>query len=367
MAKKNKVFSSLVLNPVSKVYGMVTDMRNRLFDMGILKQQEFDIPVVVIGNIAIGGTGKTPHTEYIIDSLRYSFRIGVLSRGYRRRTKGFLHASDRTGPNDIGDEPYQIYRKYGKDVTVGVCEDRCQGIEELRNIDPSVNLILLDDAFQHRYVKPSVAIVLTEFNRPAFNDRMLPLGRLRESTFAFNRADIVIVTKCPEDLKPIECRAFTKRLDLYPYQKLFFSRFVYGHLVSVFPDDVTYIPYLNWLTEDDTILAISGIANPKPFIRYLRTFKARIKVKVFSDHHNFSYRDIDRILERFEAMPGKKKYIITTEKDAVKLACHPHYPQALKAHTFYLPVKVQFTQQQGNVSFDETLRKLIADGNSTSQ
>lgn len=341
---------------------MVTNVRNRMFDMGILKQQEFDIPVVVIGNIAIGGTGKTPHTEYIIDSLRYSFRIGVLSRGYRRRTKGFVLANRHTGPADIGDEPYQIYRKYGKDVAVAVCESRCHGIEELRRIDPSINLILLDDAFQHRYVKPTVAIILTEFNRPAFNDKMLPLGRLRESTFAFNRADIVIVTKCPEDLKPIEFRAFTKRLDLYPYQKLFFSRFAYGHLISVFPDDVTYIPYLNWLTEEDTILAVSGIANPKPFIRYLRTFKARVKVKVFSDHHNFSSRDIDSIYERFKSMPGKRKYIITTEKDAVKLACHPHYPHTLKPYTFYLPIKVQFTHQQGNASFDETLRKLIADG-----
>lgn len=363
--KNNRLFASLVLNPVSKIYGMVTNVRNRMFDMGILKQQEFDIPVVVIGNIAIGGTGKTPHTEYVIDSLRYSFRIGVLSRGYRRRTKGFVLATDRTGPAEIGDESYQIYRKYGKDVTVGVCEDRCHGIEELRRIDPSINLILLDDAFQHRYVKPSVAVVLTEFNRPAFNDRMLPLGRLRESTFAFNRADIVIVTKCPDDLKPIECRAFTKRLDLYPYQKLFFSRFAYGQLVSVFPDDVTYIPYLNWLTDEDSILAVSGIANPKPFVRYLRTFRAKVKVRIFSDHHNFSSRDIDKIRERFKAMPGKKKYIITTEKDAVKLACHPGYPQELKALTFYLPVKVQFTQQPGNATFDDTLRKLIAESRSS--
>jgi tetraacyldisaccharide 4'-kinase len=338
--------------------------RNKMFDLGILKQQEFDIPVVVVGNIAVGGTGKTPHTEYIIDTLRYSFHIGVVSRGYRRKTKGFVLATKHTGPAEIGDEPYQIYRKYGNDITIGVCEDRCRGIEELRQKDPTINLILLDDAFQHRYVKPSVSIVLTEFGRPAFDDHLLPLGRLRESMFALNRADIVVVTKCPDDMKPIECRSFTKRLDLYPYQKLFFSRFIYGPLVSVFPDEVTYIPYLNWLNEDDTILAIAGIANPRPFVKYLRAFRAKVKVKVFSDHHDFTTHDIERIYNRFKALPGQRKYIITTEKDAVKLACNRNYPQSLKTRTFYIPIKVQFTNQQGNTSFEESLRRLITEGHS---
>ena len=185
MSKKkrvNPILSTLLLKPLSLAYGAVTGTRNKMFDFGILAQREFDIPVLVVGNIAAGGTGKTPHTEYLVDLLRYRFNIAVLSRGYNRRTSGFILATPKSTAKDIGDEPYQIYRKFGKDVTVAVCEDRCKGIDELRAIDPSINLVILDDAFQHRYVKPTVAIVLTEHSRPVFSDSVLPAVRLRESS-----------------------------------------------------------------------------------------------------------------------------------------------------------------------------------------
>lgn len=158
---------------------------------------------------------------------------------------------------------------------MAVCEDRCRGIEEMRKIDPSINMILLDDAFQHRYVKPTVSIVLTEFSRPAFQDNLLPLGRLRESTFGFNRADIVVVTKCPVNIKPMEYRIFVKNLNLYPYQKLFFSNFSYGNLMPVFPDENIHPPYLNWLTDQDSILALAGIANPVPFVKHLARIQSQ--------------------------------------------------------------------------------------------
>ena len=261
---RNRFISSCILLPLSKLYGFGVAVRNLMFKWHILKQREFPVPVVVVGNISAGGTGKTPHTEYVLDLLRYKYRIGMISRGYKRHTKGFVLATNRSTPLDIGDEPYQIYQKFGRDVTVAVCEDRCTGIDQLLKLDPRINLIVLDDAFQHRYVKPSVSIVLTEFNNPVFYDKLLPLGRLREPAKAIYRADMVVVTKCPEQLKAIEYRIFKNSLKLFPYQKLFFSRFNYTSLRPLFPDIVSEAPHLSWLTTDDSILVVSGIANPKP-------------------------------------------------------------------------------------------------------
>ncbi len=356
---RNKVIEKLILLPMSKIYGMVTTLRNCFFNWGIFKQRTFDVPIVVVGNIAVGGAGKTPHVEYIIEALRETYRIGVLSRGYKRNTKGFILASQRSTPLDIGDEPYQIYQKYGRDVTVAVCEDRCKGIEEILKINPEINLMLLDDAFQHRYVKPSVAIVLTEFNRPIFFDKMLPLGRLRESTRAIYRADMVLVTKCPERIKPVEYRIFKNHLSLYPYQKLYFSRFHYNTLQPVFPDNARMVPYLEYLSDQDRLLIVSGIANPKPFVRYIKQFKPLVKIQVFPDHHNFTRKDLDLISTRFENIKARNKYIITTEKDAVRLANNPYFPPALRPYTFYLPIKVVFDDDTGD-SFTADLKKLIA-------
>lgn len=199
--KKRPLLHKILLLPLSKIYGMVTSVRNKMFDLGILKQREFDVPVIVVGNLAVGGTGKTPHTEFIISSLRHGYHIGVLSRGYKRGTKGFVLAKRESSPQDIGDEPYQIYRKYGHDVTVAVCEDRCKGINEMLRLDPDINLVILDDAFQHRYVKPAVSIVITEYARPLYLDSMLPYGRLRESVKGLNRADIIIVSKCQKGFR----------------------------------------------------------------------------------------------------------------------------------------------------------------------
>ncbi len=356
--KKNKFISTVLLWPLSRIYGAVVAVRNYLFDWHILKQQEFDVPIIVVGNIAIGGTGKTPHTEYIIEAMRYSYRIGVLSRGYKRKTKGFVLASRSSTPSDIGDEPFQIYRKYTPDIKVAVCENRCEGIQRLLEIDHNINLIVLDDAFQHRYVKPTASIVLTEFKRPVYNDALLPLGRLRESPRALNRADIIVVTKCPDEVKPMDLRIITKNLNLFPYQKLFFSKYVYGNLVPVFPDETNYIPYIDWLTASDSILVISGVANPRPFVRFLKRYKSKVRVMHFPDHHNFTRKDIMMIHEKFEALSGEQKYIITTEKDSVRLACNPYYPHLLKSRTFYLPIKVEF-MTQSNFTFEEELRHLI--------
>ncbi len=360
--RHNKIIDALILKPMSVVYGMVVALRNRLFDWGILKEHEFGVPVVVIGNLAVGGTGKTPHTEYVVSSLMKEYRIAVLSRGYRRRTKGFVLADKRSTPDDIGDEPYQIYQKFGHEIRVAVCEKRTKGINELLRIDPSINLIVLDDAYQHRYVKPKVSVVLTEWNRPVYNDDILPLGRLRESMKGLLRANMVVVTKCPSEIRPMDVRIIYEHLNLFPYQRLYFSHYRYGSLVSVFPDEVRYLPGLDWMSADDGVLILTGIANPRPLIRHIKSKRIRTKVVRFPDHHNFSRRDFDSILKAFKSFDCRNKYIITTEKDAVRIANSPYYPHELKSHTFYLPIKVEFLtpkMPKDALMFDDELRKAI--------
>lgn len=357
---RNKLLSMLLLYPISKIYGVVMAVRNKMFDYGILKQQEFDIPIVVVGNIAMGGTGKTPHVEYIVESLLGKYNIGVLSRGYRRATKGFVLASPQSRPEDIGDESYQIYRKFGPDITVAVCEKRADGIRQMREINPTLNMIILDDAFQHRYVKPSVSVILTEYNRPVFNDKILPYGRLRESARALNRADMVVVTKCPVDMKPMHYRLFEENLKLFPFQKLYFSRYNYGHLVPIFPDEVTDIPALDNLRADNSILVITGVANPKPFVRFLRRNKAKVKLKRFTDHHNFTASDMEEIARLFDELPSANKFIVTTEKDAVRILNNPYFHHRLKKSIFYVPIKVEFIDR-GEAEFTAGIEKTIRD------
>lgn len=223
------------LYPVSWIYGAVVTVRNKLFDWGFLRSKSFDVPVICIGNLSVGGTGKTPHTEYLIKLLRNSYHVAVLSRGYKRHSRGYVLATSQSTARSIGDEPYQMYTKFPS-VTQAVDENRCHGIEQLLAIkEPSVEVVLLDDAFQHRYVKPGLSILLTDYHRLFCDDTLLPAGRLRESVNGKNRAQIVIVTKCPQDIKPIDYNIITKRLNLYPYQQLYFSSFRYGNLQPVFP------------------------------------------------------------------------------------------------------------------------------------
>lgn len=357
----NPIVANLTLRPISWIYGAVTATRNQLFKWGILKQQTFGVPVIVVGNIAVGGTGKTPHTEFVVDIMRHKYNVAVVSRGYKRNTSGFVLASRRSSPFDIGDEPYQIYHKFDGKVPVAVCESRTQGIQKLLSINPKIDLIVLDDAFQHRYVKPTVSIVLTEFNRPAFYDKLLPLGRLREPFSSIYRADMVVVTKCPPDIRPLEYRLFKDRLKLIAYQKLYFSSYVYGELSPVFPDDVDFndIPRMAWLNDNDSILALAGIAHPRPFAKWLRRHKAKVKLKSFPDHHNFQRRDLEAISSLYSQLPGSgRRIIVTTEKDAVRIANNPYYPPELKPVTFYIPIKVKMDEGRSQ-SFSSDLEKLI--------
>ncbi len=359
MITANKILR-ILLTPLSWIYGMITTVRNWMFDNKLLPQESYKIPIVSVGNISVGGTGKTPHTEYIAEMLASSYNTAILSRGYKRKTKGFLIANAQSTPDSVGDEPLQMYHKLGNRVKVAVCESRREGIRELMKAYPNLELILLDDGFQHRYVKPKVSIVLMDYHRPIYEDKLLPLGRLRESAHQINRADMVIVTKCPGGLTPIDYRLVAKKLDLMPFQNLYFSHYNYGGLMPVFPEDSPYMANLGSLTSHDSVLLLTGIANPRYFVRYFRKFACKLKVFHFPDHHNFDRRDLMEIEERFNAMKGERKIIVTTEKDAIRLQYNPYYPNELKKITYYLPIGVSMESALENTDFITDLKKALS-------
>ena len=310
------------LLPLSWFYGLVVGIRNALFEMGILKSHAFDVPVISVGNITVGGTGKTPHVEYLIRLLQDRWQVAVLSRGYKRKTSGFLVADDSTNACDIGDEPFQMKKKFPK-VTVAVDRKRVHGIEELTSSNNNLDVILLDDAFQHRYVKPGINILLVDYHRLIIYDKLLPAGRMREPLTGKNRADIVIVTKCPQDLRPMEFRVITKALDLYPYQHLFFTTLEYGTLSPVFKDmkdqnDQKGLQDLKDLKNQNCLL-LSGIGSPRQLIEDLTPVVKHLEPLTFADHHNFRAKDVERINITFDALPSPK-CIVTTEKDAARIA-----------------------------------------------
>lgn len=349
-----------VLTPFSWLFRAVTEVRNKLFDWGWLKSVSFDVPVVCVGNLSVGGTGKTPHVEYIVGHLMGEYRIGVLSRGYKRKTKGFLLANSKSTPELIGDEPYQIYEKFGKRVRIAVCENRVKGIRRLLEIDPKINLIILDDAFQHRQVTPKVSILLMDYSRPVYDDKVLPLGRLREDKSGINRAEMVVVTKCPDNLPQIQYRILSNNLNLMTFQKLFFSRYKYEELIPVFPDEAPYQVKLDSLTEADSVLIVTGIANPRPLIRLCMGYPVKIKVLHFPDHHNFTQRDLRMIEGKFHSMKGARKIILTTEKDGCRMLHNPYFPVDIKPFCFALPVQVEMIRDwKESKEFLKVLREEI--------
>lgn len=340
-----KIYRSLY--PLSFLYGIGVNFRNKLFDWGILSSRSYDIPVISVGNITVGGTGKTPHTEYLIELLQKEFKVAVLSRGYKRKSRGFLLANIDTPAKMIGDEPYQIKQKFPS-VYMAVDKDRRHGIEQLckEEVAPGTEVILLDDAFQHRYVQPGINILLVDFYRLICNDSLLPAGRLREPERGKSRANIVIITKCPSHIKPMDYRVITKQMNLYPYQKLYFSTFKYGNLTPVFKEYGNTEKALNELTKDEHILLLTGIASPKQLIQDLEQYTSNLKKMTFPDHHDFTKEDMKLLLSQFENMAGKNKIIITTEKDAARLIQHPALDEKLKRVLYSLPIEIEFLQDQ---------------------
>jgi tetraacyldisaccharide 4'-kinase len=347
-----------LLFPLSMVYGFIVSLRNLLFDLKVLKSTEFKFPVISVGNITVGGTGKTPHVEYLISLLSESFRVGMISRGYKRKTKGYVEAGKKTGPDEIGDEPYQIHSKYPK-VKVAVDSKRVRGITMMMEQPEKVNVVILDDAFQHRYVKPGVSILLIDYHHPLHKDCLLPAGNLRESADAIDRANIVIITKVPEHIKPIEKRIWIKQLNLYPYQYLYFTCFKYDNLMPVFSSKRKQVSLEELRNSDTSVLLVAGIADPTTFREAIGKYNVKLTTLFYPDHHDFSEQDLSEIRIKSDAMEGKIKLIITTEKDAVKIRPFDIEDKSFKDRVYYLPIKVMFTDG-AHEEFDRNITEYVS-------
>ena len=338
------------LLPLSWIYGLAVKVRNFFFDYGILKSRSFSVPVISVGNITVGGTGKTPHVEYLVRLLSPAFNVAVLSRGYKRKKKGFIIADDTSKARDIGDEPYQMKCKF-PNVTVAVDKKRVHGIGQLTTLIDELDIVLLDDAYQHRYVKPGVNILLVDYHRMIMHDKLLPAGRLREPEKGKSRADIVIVTKCPRDMKPMEFRVITKAMGLFPFQNLFFTMLDYGEPQPLFPEAPAWQGPLGAVPN---VLLLTGIAQPRQLQEDLAPLIPNITLLSFPDHHDFRWKDVERIASLFLSMPSPK-VIITTEKDAARLVNMKALDEDVKKSTYVLPVHVRFMQQQQEEQFNEII------------
>jgi tetraacyldisaccharide 4'-kinase len=333
---------NIFLYPVSLIYGLITAIRNFLYDTGIFQSTSFPIPVICVGNITVGGTGKTPHTEYLVDLLCKNHRVAVLSRGYKRKTSDFRIASLSSGVTEIGDEPMQIFRKF-PDILVAVDRKRVNGVRRIMEMAPGTDLIILDDAFQHRSIRPGFSILLSDFERPFIRDHMLPFGNLREDKSNMRRADIILITKCPKNLNPIQRRLILKETGKAPYQNLFFTSFSYRAPLPVFFTLSNGAKDLDLTKCHDTgIVLVTGIANPKPLKDYLHKFFGEITELIYPDHYSFKDKDLSSITNAYNNLRSPSKYLITTEKDAIRLREFTDLEEPVRSSFFYIPVGIHF-------------------------
>ena len=309
----------IILFPIVPIYFLVTWLRNVLYDKGFKDSKAFDFPVICVGNLSTGGTGKTPMIEYLIRLLSTEMRVATLSRGYKRVSNGFVLADKDANVDTIGDEPFQFYNKFN-DITVAVDENRQHGIEKLRTTDPQPKVILLDDAYQHRKVKAGFSILLTAYNNLYYKDIVLPTGNLREPKIGANRADIIVVTKCPNNLGIVEKEKITKRIALKEYQHLFFSTIAYGKNAKSTDKEID-------LVDLPKFTLVTGIANAKPLVNFLNDKFLEFEHLEFGDHYNFTIKDVE-VLE-------KKDFILTTEKDYMRL----FKEEMLRHKLFYIPIE----------------------------
>jgi tetraacyldisaccharide 4'-kinase len=352
-----------ILYPLALIYGLVVFFRNRFYDLGILKSQDFDIPVISVGNITVGGTGKTTHIEYLAALLREQFEVAVLSRGYKRKSRGFRWVDTETTVDEAGDEPLQIKRKF-PDILVAVCENRVTGLKRLFSAEnpKTPDVVLLDDAFQHRRILPGINILLIDYNRPVWKDSLLPAGRLREGFAQVRRAGIIILSKCPEDeVTPLQRRIISKEIYLRPWQQLYFSTYQYDKIKNPFSGDELSEDF--YKSDSYSVLIVTGIANPALMHDYIKKFASDTDYLSFPDHHKFSDKDIELIMKKFGELKQGKKIIITTAKDAVRLNDIPEIPELLKDALYYLPVRVKFLNDRDKY-FDKKILNYVGENKS---
>ncbi len=345
---------NLLLYPVSLVFGLITGIRNILYNTGILPSRSFPVPVICVGNITVGGTGKTPHTEYLASLLRDNFKVAILSRGYKRKSRGFKVAAPASSVSDIGDEPLQVAGKF-PGIVVAVDRNRVHGVETIIKEYPGTEVIILDDGFQHRKIKPGLSILLSDFNRLMSGDYLMPFGRLRESISNIKRADIIIITKSPVDISDNLKRLITADINTNPHQILCFTTFIYKDPLPVFKG-VAHRDLFREKSgcEDTGILLVTGIANPVPLKNYLLEKCGEMIHLDYPDHHFFNEKDAEKIYFSFNNLKSGEKLILTTEKDAVRLREFTNIAEPVKSSFFYIPVEVTFFNDK-KVEFDNQI------------
>ncbi|MDX1408097.1 MAG: tetraacyldisaccharide 4'-kinase [Saprospiraceae bacterium] len=348
----DKLLTRILLLPVSLLFGVGVAIKSLLYGTGLLSGVTFSIPVINVGNLTVGGSGKTPHVEYLIRLLSPYIHIATLSRGYKRSTKGFLLARPGHTADHVGDEPLLFSRKYPH-IAVAVSESRALGVPKLLQKLPQIQTIILDDAYQHRAIDPNYNILLTEFDDPFYRDWLLPSGRLREWRSAYKRADVIIVTKCPDQITAAQKESVIAGIRPLPQQRVFFTRYAYRDPYQMWASD-----HREAISDEHEVLLVCGIARTKYLLDYLHKVAGAVKMLQYEDHHVYSRYDLETIKKYYTHMTGPKRMILTTEKDAMRL--EPHYG-FLKEHAldvFILPVRVEFLFDDQN-RFDNTIRNFL--------
>lgn len=338
-----------LLLPFTLLYGSIVWLRNRLYDAGFMSSVSFDIPVIAVGNLSVGGTGKTPHIEYLVRLLQYEYKVATMSRGYKRKTRGFLLADAASNAVKIGDEPMQYHLKF-PELVVSVAEDRMTGIPSLLMRRPELEVVLLDDAYQHRSVKPGLNILVTDFSRPFYADYILPYGRLREGRAAYKRADIIMVSKCPQQLSTQEAEQMRSLINPFPHQKVFFSTIQYGAAYHFFEQTAANFKAKN-------VLLIAGIAHPGPLMTHLEQEAKKVHLLAYPDHHFFTERNFEEIKDTVKNWDNDC-VIVTTEKDATRLYLRPEFLQSISVPIIVLPIEVRILLGQQN-EFDASVRGFV--------
>ncbi len=339
-----------LLYPFSLLYGAIMWLRNKLYDAGLISSIQFSVPVISVGNLSTGGTGKTPHIEYLIRLLQYEYRVATMSRGYKRSTTGFYLAGPQTDARSIGDEPLQFYRKF-PEIVVSVCEDRMTGIPRLLGEKPEVEVVLLDDAFQHRSVRPGLNMLIIDFAKPFYKDFILPFGSLRESRKAYRRADIIIVSKCPPHLAGGIQQEMIARIKPLAHQQVFFSAIAYDTPVDFFTGEP--LP----LAAGAHVVMVSGIAKPESMLEHLKSAAAEVHLLRYPDHHYFTDANLEEMRQTCNNWAVTQKVIVTTEKDATRLAMHADTLRQWQIPVAVLPIRVQLLQDAP--AFDVRVRDYI--------
>jgi tetraacyldisaccharide 4'-kinase len=340
----------IFLYPFALIYGAVVWLRNRLYDTGFFSSVSFSIPVISVGNLSVGGTGKTPHVEYLIRLLQYQYKVATMSRGYKRRTQGFLLADENANALRIGDEPMQYHMKY-PDVAVSVAEERITGIPRLLQQQPGTEVVLLDDAYQHRSVKPGINILITDYAKPFYKDAILPYGTLRERRKAYHRADLIVMSKCPPNMNKTEADAIIQSVNPLSHQEVFFSTLRYDIPYTLFSKEQVHL-------KDKNVLVVCGIAKPEQLVAYVSEQSQSVHALTYADHHYFVSKDLEEIKSAFDNWDKPGKIILTTEKDAARLQLHQDKLQEWKVTIAVLPVQIEFLFNAGN-QFDSLITQYV--------